>query len=63
MSPRARQPSSSKTRPVPFAIRDKVNEELHGLEKQGVIERFVQFAEWAAPLVPVQNKWPKLLMQ
>ena len=41
-----------KARPVPYALRNKVEEELEHLEKEGIIEP-VQFAEWAAPIVPV----------
>ena len=37
---------------VPYAMRDKVEQELTRLQKQGVIEP-VRFADWAAPVVPV----------
>lgn len=47
-------PKFFKPRQVPYAIKDKVDEELQRLEKEGVIEP-VQFAEWAAPVVPVQK--------
>ena len=39
-------------RSVPFALRDKVNEELEHLQAEGTIEP-VEFAEWAAPMVAV----------
>ena len=46
------QPRFCKARPVPYALRNKVEEELERLEKEGIIEP-IQFAEWAAPIVPV----------
>ena len=39
-------------RPVPYAMRQKVELELERLERAGVIEP-VQFSDWAAPIVPV----------
>ena len=39
-------------RQVPFSIREKVEEELERLQALGVIQP-VQFADWAAPIVPV----------
>ena len=45
-------PRFCKARPVPYSLRGKVEEELECLEKEGIIEP-VQFAEWAAPVVPV----------
>lgn len=41
-----------KARSVPYAIRPLVEEELHRLTKEGIIEP-VAFADWAAPIVPV----------
>ena len=41
-----------KARPVPYALRQKVTDELKRLETKGVIER-VTHSEWAAPSVPV----------
>ena len=41
-------------RQVPFAIREKVEEELERLQALGVI-RPVQFSDWAAPVVPVMK--------
>jgi len=46
------KPKFYKPRPVPFAMQDKVAEELDRLESIGVIEK-VAYSEWAAPIVPV----------
>ena len=46
------QPRFCKARPVPFAIKDKVESEIDRLVK-AVIYRPVPYSEWAAPLVPV----------
>ena len=43
-------PRYFKARPLPYTLKSKV-EELERLEQQGVIEP-VQFADWAAPIVP-----------
>lgn len=45
-------PKFYKPRPVPYAMRKKVETELERLTKQGIIEP-VKFSEWAAPIVPV----------
>ena len=45
-------PLFHKARPVPFALKEKVEAELERLQQQGTIEP-VQFSEWAAPIVPV----------
>lgn len=45
-------PKFYKPRPVPYAMRKKVEAELERLTKQGIIEP-VKFSEWAAPIVPV----------
>ena len=42
---------------VPYALRDKVEKELQRLQEEGTIEP-VEFAEWAAPIVPVL-KWDR----
>lgn len=41
-----------KARPLPYAMRGKVEEELTRLQNEGIIES-TQFADWAAPIVPV----------
>ena len=43
------------SRPVPYAIRAKVDQELDRLEREGSIER-VDSAEWASPVVIVRKK-------
>ncbi|XP_045109704.1 uncharacterized protein K02A2.6-like [Portunus trituberculatus] len=45
-------PRFFKARPLPYALKEKVEFELERLLKQGVIEP-VQFSEWAAPIVPI----------
>ena len=45
-------PRFHKPRPVPFSLRQKVEDELVRLEKEGIIQAR-QFADWAAPIVPV----------
>ena len=42
-------------RPVPFAIKAKIDAELDELEKNGVITS-VAHNDWAAPIVPVPKK-------
>ena len=45
-------PVFHKARSVPFALRAKVEKELDRLRAEGIIQP-VQFADWAAPIVPV----------
>ena len=42
------------SRPVPYAIRANVDQELDRLEREDIIER-VDFAEWASPVVIVRK--------
>ena len=46
------QPRYCKPRPVPLALRAKVEDELERLQRDGVIPP-VELSEWAAPIVPV----------
>ena len=46
------EPHFCKARTVPYSMRSLVEEELDRLVRQGIIEP-VQFADWAAPIVPV----------
>ena len=45
-------PRFVKARPVPFALKAKVENEIDRLVNEGVLEP-VQFSKWAAPIVPV----------
>ena len=45
-------PKFFKPRPVPFALKEKIAEELKRLERLGVLEK-VEFSDWASPIVPV----------
>lgn len=46
------KPRFHKPRPVPYAIKARVEEELERLKEAGIISP-VQFSDWAAPIVPV----------
>lgn len=48
------KPKYFKARPVPYALKDKIEQELDRLEKEGTIEK-VEFSEWAAPIVPIMK--------
>ena len=47
-------PRFLKARPVPYAIREKVDKELLQMEKTGVISK-IDHSEWASPLVVVMK--------
>ena len=49
------KPVFCRARPVPYAQRNKVEQELERLEKMGRVEK-VQFSEWASPIVPVMKQ-------
>jgi len=48
-------PRFFKPRPVPFAIKDAISQELHRLEKKGIISK-VPHSQWATPIVSVPMK-------
>eukprot|EP00731_Ephydatia_muelleri_P024558 Em0016g829a len=52
---RSVKPAFFKHRPVPFALRQRIEAELDRLEKEGIIEA-VRFSDWAAPIVPVVKR-------
>ena len=45
-------PKFMKARPVPYAVKAKVELELDRLQSEGILSP-VEFSEWAAPIVPV----------
>ena len=47
-------PIFHKARPVPYALREKIEQDLERLEKAGTIKP-VQYSEWATPIVPVMK--------
>lgn len=48
-------PHFFKPRLVPFALKEKIAEDLHRLEKIGVLEK-VEFLNWAKPIIPVLKR-------
>ena len=46
------KPRYFKPRPVPYALRNKIEAELERLQSDNIVEP-VKFSEWAAPIVPV----------
>jgi hypothetical protein len=47
-------PKFYKPRPVPYALKEKISDELDRLERIGVVEK-VDYSDWAAPIVPVMK--------
>ena len=47
-------PIFHKARPVPYALRDKIGQDLERIERAGTIEP-VQYSEWATPIVPIMK--------
>ena len=41
-----------KPRPVPYALKDRIEQELDRLVQEGILEP-VEVSEWAAPIVPI----------
>ena len=48
------KPIFYRPRPVPYALREKIEQELERLVKAGTIEP-VQYSDWATPIVPVMK--------
>ena len=52
-------PSFFRPRPVPFALKDSIDQELDRLENADIITN-VRYSDWAAPIVVVPKKDGKL---
>lgn len=48
-------PRFIRPRPIPFALKEAVEQELHHLEEQGILRR-ITHSSWAAPIVVVPKK-------
>ena len=46
------EPKFCKPRPVPYALKDRIEQELDRLVQEGILEP-VEVSEWAAPIVPI----------
>ncbi|GFO05472.1 neuroglobin-like [Plakobranchus ocellatus] len=46
------RPKFCKARPIPYALKKNVEQELDNLERQGIISS-VKSSDWATPIVPV----------
>ena len=44
-----------KARPMPYALKPKVEEELRRLQNEGILTK-VEWSEWATPIVPVPKR-------
>ena len=53
------KPKFFRPRPVPFALKDRIEKELDSLESSNIITK-VNFSNWAAPIVVVPKKDGKL---
>ena len=49
-------PIFHKARPVPYALREKIEQDLERLKRAGTIQP-VQFCEWATLIVPVMKNY------
>ena len=49
------KPKYCRAKPVPYSLRETLVQELERLQKEDTMEP-VQFAEWAAPIVPIVKK-------
>ncbi|KAJ8048227.1 hypothetical protein HOLleu_00459 [Holothuria leucospilota] len=54
------QPVQQNLRRVPFAVRDKVTDELLKLESQGIIEKVPGASDWVSPIVVAWKKNGKI---
>ena len=52
-------PKFHRPRPVPFALKGAIEEELSTMEAKGIIEK-VTHSDWAAPIVPVPKRDGKI---
>ena len=52
-------PKFHRPRPIPFALREAVAQELNRLVNEGVLKK-VEHSKWAAPIVPVPKKDGKI---
>ena len=48
-------PKFCKARPIPYAMRDKVSEQLDTMENQGILEK-IDHSSWATPVVCIPKK-------